>query len=56
VQPSGCGGLIIVVTGDLKVDDEQNALKFVDVFHLMPNDKTMKAWWIHNHVFRLPIG
>jgi len=56
VQPSGCGGLIIVVSGDLKLDDDQNPLKFVDVFHIMPTDKTMRGWWIHNHVFRLPIG
>eukprot|EP00485_Elphidium_margaritaceum_P012303 CAMPEP_0202693634 /NCGR_PEP_ID=MMETSP1385-20130828/7683_1 /ASSEMBLY_ACC=CAM_ASM_000861 /TAXON_ID=933848 /ORGANISM="Elphidium margaritaceum" /LENGTH=116 /DNA_ID=CAMNT_0049349331 /DNA_START=111 /DNA_END=458 /DNA_ORIENTATION=- len=35
VQPSGAGGLMIVVTGDIFVDDGKNGIKYSEVFHLM---------------------
>jgi len=54
-QPSGCGGLIVFVCGDLKVDDGENALKFAQVFHLMP-DSSGSNYWVHNDVFRLNYG
>eukprot|EP00483_Globobulimina_turgida_P007768 UN07783 len=50
VQPSGAGGLIIVITGDLFIDGSKNGLKFCEVFHLM---KENNSFWIHNLVFRL---
>eukprot|EP01084_Bolivina_argentea_P034026 62940_1 len=50
VQPSGAGGLIIVVTGDLFIDNSKNPIKFSEIFHLM---KDNNAFWIHNLVFRL---
>merc|ERR1719250_170897 len=34
VQPSGNGGLLVIVTGDIYVDDSKNALKYCEVFQL----------------------
>eukprot|EP00483_Globobulimina_turgida_P004655 UN04664 len=48
VQPSGAGGLLIVVTGELFIDESKNGLRFCEVFHLM-NDNG--SFWIHNLVF-----
>eukprot|EP00483_Globobulimina_turgida_P008872 UN08890 len=48
VQPSGAGGLIIVVTGDLFIDESKNGIKFCEIFHLM---KENNSFWIHNLVF-----
>ena len=53
VQPSGAGGLLVMVTGQVKVDDEKNPLLFSELFHLMPTDKTLKNFWIQNCIFRL---
>jgi len=53
VQPSGANGLLIVVTGDVKVDEEKNALKFTETFHLVPTDEKLTGFWIHNDVFKL---
>eukprot|EP01084_Bolivina_argentea_P219650 372490_1 len=50
VQPSGAGGLLIVVTGDVFIDDSKNGIKFNETFHLM---KENNSFWIHNLVFRL---
>mmetsp|Transcript_66495 Transcript_66495/g.105691 ORF Transcript_66495/g.105691 Transcript_66495/m.105691 type:complete len:132 (+) Transcript_66495:91-486(+) len=52
-QPSGQGGLLVMVTGQLKVDNEKNPLLFSEVFHLLPTDKTLKQFWVHNCIFRL---
>ena len=52
-QPSGCGGIIVHVVGELKVDEEKNPLKFSQVFHLMPQEK---SFWVVNDMFRLNIG
>eukprot|EP01084_Bolivina_argentea_P250295 419293_1 len=53
VQPSGANGLMIMITGDLKVDDEPNPLKFGQMFHLLPTDNTFQRFWLHNDIFRL---
>jgi len=56
-QASGCGGGILVfVTGDLKIDEENNAVKFAQTFHLMPTDKTAKNFCVYNDIFRLNYG
>jgi len=52
-QPSGCGGIIVHIVGELKVDDEANTLKFSQVFHLMPSDS---SFWVVNDMFRLNYG
>jgi hypothetical protein len=44
VQPSGCGGLMVFVCGDLKVDDGEHAVKFSQVFHLMPDASGTNFW------------
>ena len=53
VQPSGANGLMIMCTGELKVDEETNPLKYGQMFHLLPTDNTMKRFWLHNDIFRL---
>mmetsp|Transcript_19215 Transcript_19215/g.30440 ORF Transcript_19215/g.30440 Transcript_19215/m.30440 type:complete len:149 (-) Transcript_19215:356-802(-) len=53
VQPSGANGLMIMCTGELKVDEEKNALKYGQMFHLLPTDNTFKRFWLHNDIFRL---
>ena len=52
-QPSAQGGLLVMVTGQLKVDQEKNPLLFSEMFHLLPTDKTMKQFWVQNCIFRL---
>ena len=53
VQPSGQGGLLVMVTGQVKVDQEKNPLLFSETFHLLPTDQTLKQFWVHNCIFRL---
>jgi len=55
-QPSGCGGILVIVCGDLKLDDSENPVKFSQIFHLMPTDATAKNFWVHNDIFRLNYG
>eukprot|EP00486_Rosalina_sp_Unknown_P005912 CAMPEP_0201569990 /NCGR_PEP_ID=MMETSP0190_2-20130828/12017_1 /ASSEMBLY_ACC=CAM_ASM_000263 /TAXON_ID=37353 /ORGANISM="Rosalina sp." /LENGTH=125 /DNA_ID=CAMNT_0047993007 /DNA_START=130 /DNA_END=507 /DNA_ORIENTATION=- len=50
VQPSGAGGLLVIVTGDIFVDGGKNGIKYSEVFHLMKNGN---SFFIHNLVFRL---
>mmetsp|Transcript_72654 Transcript_72654/g.115962 ORF Transcript_72654/g.115962 Transcript_72654/m.115962 type:complete len:124 (+) Transcript_72654:117-488(+) len=49
-QPSGAGGLLIVVTGDIFIDENQNGVKYCETFHLMKDNNN---FWVHNLVFRL---
>eukprot|EP01084_Bolivina_argentea_P196855 337439_1 len=53
VQPSGSGGLIVMVTGKLIIDNEKNPLLYSETFQLLPTDKQMKQFWVHNCIFRL---
>merc|ERR1712154_505851 len=53
VQPSGCGGLMIFVTGDLTLDDIKNPVKFSQSFHIVPINASTSKFWIHNDIFRL---
>eukprot|EP01083_Nonionella_stella_P143744 447379_1 len=52
-QPTGSGGLLVMVTGQLKIDKEQNPLLYSETFHLLPTDKSLKQWWVQNCIFRL---
>lgn len=54
-QPSGSGGILVYVTGDLKVDDCPNALKFGQMFQLIPNQNKTN-FWVHNDIFKLNYG
>eukprot|EP01084_Bolivina_argentea_P072512 131662_1 len=52
-QPSGANGILVIVTGDVYVDDSKNPIKFSETFQLMPTDQSCRQFWIHNDVFRL---
>lgn len=54
-QPSPtANGILIFVTGHLIVDDNQNPLKFAQVFMLCQGGAN--GWFIQNDMFRLNIG
>lgn len=54
VQPSSFpGGIIVFVTGNLKMDEE-NPLRFTQVFHLNPQPSG--SYFVHNTFFRLNLG
>ena len=55
VQHTGAG-LLVCVTGDLKVDGGENPLKFSQTFHLLPTDAAASNFWVRNDVFRLNYG
>ncbi|KAL9246019.1 hypothetical protein vseg_019603 [Gypsophila vaccaria] len=51
-QPSGPpGALLVFVSGQLQVSGEQHALKFSQMFHLMPTPQG--SFYVHNDIFRL---
>ncbi|WVQ79163.1 hypothetical protein IAT38_001259 [Cryptococcus sp. DSM 104549] len=51
-QPSNpeVASIIVLVTGQLLVDDGQNALQFTQIFHLIPEGG---SYYVFNDVFRL---
>mmetsp|Transcript_19954 Transcript_19954/g.17685 ORF Transcript_19954/g.17685 Transcript_19954/m.17685 type:complete len:151 (+) Transcript_19954:79-531(+) len=55
VQPSGCGGLMIFVTGDLTLDNIKNPVKYSQSFHIVPINASTSNFWIHNDIFRLQV-
>ncbi|KAI8473841.1 MAG: hypothetical protein J3K34DRAFT_409377 [Monoraphidium minutum] len=52
-QPSISGGIIVFVTGHVQPEGENNALKFSQVFHLMP---VGTSFVVTNDMFRLNYG
>ncbi|CDO52884.1 hypothetical protein DV451_000662 [Geotrichum candidum] len=48
-SPTG-GDIIVMVTGELLVDEEQNAQRYSQVFHLVPEDN---SFFVFNDIFRL---
>ncbi|KIZ07699.1 Nuclear transport factor 2 [Monoraphidium neglectum] len=52
-QPSISGGIIVFVTGQVQTEGESNALKFSQVFHLMP---VGSSFVVTNDMFRLNYG
>ncbi|XP_047330062.1 nuclear transport factor 2B-like [Impatiens glandulifera] len=51
-QPSGpSGGMIVFVCGNLQLSGEQHALKFSQMFHLMPTPQG--SYYVLNDIFRL---
>ncbi|XP_058227223.1 nuclear transport factor 2B-like [Rhododendron vialii] len=51
-QPSGpAGGMIVFVSGNLQLAGEQHALKFSQLFHLMPTPQG--SFYVQNDIFRL---
>ena len=55
VQPSGCGGLMLFVTGDVTLNAIKNPVKFSQSFHIVPQEKSKERFWIHNDIFRLQV-
>ena len=50
-QPSNeTGGILIMVTGALRIDNESNPLKYAQTFQLMPADG---AYYVQNEMFKL---
>mmetsp|Transcript_5698 Transcript_5698/g.7966 ORF Transcript_5698/g.7966 Transcript_5698/m.7966 type:complete len:125 (-) Transcript_5698:55-429(-) len=50
-QPSPGNGILVFVTGNLVVDNEQNIIKFSQVFNLMPLPNG--GYYVFNDLFRL---
>uniref|UniRef100_A0A1D1ZF48 Nuclear transport factor 2 n=1 Tax=Anthurium amnicola TaxID=1678845 RepID=A0A1D1ZF48_9ARAE len=51
-QPSGpAGGMLVFVSGTLQLAGEQHALKFSQMFHLMPTPQG--SFYVLNDIFRL---
>ncbi|XP_039041070.1 nuclear transport factor 2A-like [Hibiscus syriacus] len=50
-QPSGAGGVLVFVSGTLQLAGEQHALKFSQMFHLMPTPQG--SFYVLNDIFRL---
>lgn len=51
-QPSGpAGGMVVFVSGSLQLAGEQHALKFSQMFHLMPTPQG--SFYVFNDIFRL---
>jgi hypothetical protein len=51
-QPSGsAGGMLVFVSGNLQLSGEQHALKFSQMFHLMPTPQG--SFYVFNDIFRL---
>jgi len=54
-QPSGeHGGILILVTGALLVDDEQRPMNYSQAFQLLPDGAG--SYFIFNDVFKLVFG
>eukprot|EP00455_Lapot_gusevi_P009618 TRINITY_DN1431_c0_g2_i3.p2 TRINITY_DN1431_c0_g2~~TRINITY_DN1431_c0_g2_i3.p2 ORF type:complete len:129 (+),score=43.30 TRINITY_DN1431_c0_g2_i3:64-450(+) len=54
-QPTG-PGILVFVTGHIRVDDSPNPLYYSEVFHLMPTDASNQSFWVLNYVFKLNYG
>ncbi|KAL9116292.1 MAG: hypothetical protein Q9187_007184 [Circinaria calcarea] len=53
-QPSNeTGGILVMVTGALLVDEEQRPMKYTQVFQLLPADG---SYFVFNDVFKLIYG
>ncbi|KAF8071157.1 NTF2A [Scenedesmus sp. PABB004] len=52
-QPSVSGGIMVFVTGSIVTEGESNALKFSQVFHLVP---VGSSFVVSNDMFRLNYG
>ncbi|KAK4603265.1 nuclear transport factor 2B [Quercus suber] len=51
-QPSGpSGGMLVFVSGNLQISGEQHALKFSQMFHLIPTPQG--SFYVLNDIFRL---
>ena len=50
-QPASPNGdVLVMITGDLLIDEEQNPQRFSQVFHLIPDGN---SYYVFNDIFRL---
>lgn len=49
-QPNDQGGILVLVTGALIVDDQQQPMSYVQIFTLMPESG---SFFVYNDMFRL---
>ncbi|KAI3402783.1 NTF2 [Candida oxycetoniae] len=50
-QPASPNGdILVMVTGELAIDEEQNAQRYSQVFHLIPEGS---SYYVFNDIFRL---
>lgn len=53
-QPASTNGdVIVMVTGELLIDEEQNPQRYSQVFHLIPDGG---SYFVFNDIFRLVLG
>ncbi|RYP50000.1 hypothetical protein DL769_011012 [Monosporascus sp. CRB-8-3] len=52
-QPSINGGILVLVTGQLLVDDQERPLNFTQAFQLMPEGG---SFFVYNDIFKLVYG
>ncbi|RYP75849.1 hypothetical protein DL771_002113 [Monosporascus sp. 5C6A] len=52
-QPSINGGILVLVTGKLLVDEEQRPMSYTQVFQLLPEGG---SFFVHNDIFKLVYG
>ncbi|ODQ79703.1 hypothetical protein BABINDRAFT_161417 [Babjeviella inositovora NRRL Y-12698] len=53
-QPASPNGdVLVMVTGALLVDEEQNQMRYSQVFHLIPDGS---SYYVFNDIFRLNYG
>ena len=50
-HPTGSGGVLVVVNGELKFDSEEHSLTFNDVFHLSTDEAG--SWFVSNQFTRV---
>ncbi|KAI4133536.1 MAG: hypothetical protein LQ347_002143 [Umbilicaria vellea] len=48
---SSRGGILVMVTGALLVDEEQRVMNYSQLFQLLPDEGS--SYWVFNDVFRL---
>ncbi|KAK6850814.1 hypothetical protein PG990_008280 [Apiospora arundinis] len=52
-QPSTAGGVLVLVTGQLLVDEEQRPMNYTQTFHLVPEGG---SFFVFNDIFKLVYG
>lgn len=49
-------GILVFVNGNMLIDDNENPMKFSQVFHLMPDAAQPGNYYVSSDVFRLNVG
>ncbi|RYP10194.1 hypothetical protein DL764_000815 [Monosporascus ibericus] len=52
-QPGISGGILVLVTGKLLVDDQEQPMNYTQVFHLLPEGN---SFFVYNDIFKLVYG